>query len=127
MQSNRKHKDKSMMDIVLPEEGMNLKQFLDLIELTFIELALERTNGNITHAAKLLGLKRTTLKAKLESKGLYQFIPHGEITLIEDPEKEFTAHRIRHGVWEVRYKGETIVHKRNIREVNSFMKEKISS
>lgn len=116
-----------MIDIQLPEEGMNLKDFLELIETTFIEVALERTNGNITKAAQLLGLKRTTLKAKLESKGLYKFVPYGEINLIEDPEKEFTAHRIKHGVWEIRYKDEVLVHKRNIREVNKFMKEKIAS
>lgn len=44
-------------DFILPEEGISL----DNVEKNFIQQALERTNGNQTHAAKLLGISRHTL------------------------------------------------------------------
>jgi sigma-54 specific flagellar transcriptional regulator A len=44
---------------------LNLKAALDSIERDLIHKALERTSGNRTEAAALLGLNRTTLVEKL--------------------------------------------------------------
>ena len=42
-------------------DEMNLQERLRDIEKEYIAQALKRSEGNITHAAKLLGLGRTTL------------------------------------------------------------------
>ena len=55
--------------IVLPEDGVNLEQFVGDIERQLIETSLERTGGNKGRAATLLGLKRTTLVEKLKRMG----------------------------------------------------------
>ncbi len=47
------------------EESLNLRVAMDDIERKLIERALERTGGNRTEAAALLGLNRTTLSEKL--------------------------------------------------------------
>jgi transcriptional regulator with PAS, ATPase and Fis domain len=46
-------------------EGLNLKSAVDNVEQRLIRIALERTAGNRTEAAALLGLNRTTLVEKL--------------------------------------------------------------
>lgn len=46
---------------VLPEEGLDLNEELRRYQFWLIDQALARANGNRTHAAKLLGIKRTTL------------------------------------------------------------------
>lgn len=51
--------------IQLPADGIDLKAHLTAIEQRYIDLALKRTNGVVAHAAKLLGLGRTTLVEKL--------------------------------------------------------------
>jgi DNA-binding NtrC family response regulator len=53
--------------IVLPESGLDFDSTVGQIELGILEQALERTRGNKKLAAELLGLKRTTLTAKLKS------------------------------------------------------------
>ena len=50
----------------LPAEGVDLQQ----LERAWIEQALERTGGNRTRAAALLGLSRDTLRYRLEKHGL---------------------------------------------------------
>jgi DNA-binding NtrC family response regulator len=50
----------------LPEDGMNLDAFISNIERDLIQRSLERTGGNKGQAARLLGLKRTTLVEKLK-------------------------------------------------------------
>jgi len=50
----------------LPEEGLDLDQFVATIERELIQRSLERTGGNKGQAAKLLNLKRTTLVEKLK-------------------------------------------------------------
>jgi transcriptional regulator with PAS, ATPase and Fis domain len=47
------------------QNDLDLKKALDRVEKHFIEKALERTNGNRTEAAALLGLNRTTLVEKM--------------------------------------------------------------
>ena len=54
--------------IVLPETGLDLPEHLQRIERTLIDEALERTGGNKQRAARLLGLKRTTLVEKTKRR-----------------------------------------------------------
>jgi len=51
---------------VLPPEGVDLEH----VERDLIEQALERTGGNKTRAAELLGLTRDTLRYRVEKHGL---------------------------------------------------------
>lgn len=53
--------------ISLPEEGLDFEAVIGQIELNLLEQALERARGNKKVAADILGLKRTTLAAKLKS------------------------------------------------------------
>jgi transcriptional regulator with GAF, ATPase, and Fis domain len=53
--------------VTLPESGLDFEATMGRIELGILEQALERTQGNKKLAAELLGLKRTTLTAKLKS------------------------------------------------------------
>jgi DNA-binding NtrC family response regulator len=50
----------------LPEEGVDLDEFLARAERDLIRRALERTNGNRSQAADLLRVKRTTLVEKIK-------------------------------------------------------------
>lgn len=50
----------------LPENGIDLKQYLHNIEGSLIKQALERTLGNKNQASKLLGMNRTTLIEKIK-------------------------------------------------------------
>jgi transcriptional regulator with PAS, ATPase and Fis domain len=52
----------------LGEDGMDLNAAVEEFENRMIDEALRRTNGNKQAAARLLGLKRTTLVAKLRRK-----------------------------------------------------------
>jgi DNA-binding NtrC family response regulator len=52
--------------VTLPEDGLDLDRFIANIEKDLIQRSLERTGGNKGAAAKLLGLKRTTLVEKLK-------------------------------------------------------------
>jgi sigma-54 specific flagellar transcriptional regulator A len=54
----------------LPADGIDLRAHLTQIERRLIEQALERANGTVAHAARLLGLRRTTLVEKLRKLGL---------------------------------------------------------
>jgi len=53
-------------DILLPAEGLKL----DDVERRLVELALERTRGNQTRAAALLGLHRDQIRYRMEKYGL---------------------------------------------------------
>jgi sigma-54 specific flagellar transcriptional regulator A len=55
---------------VLPQEGLDLRAHLLAIERRLIEQALERANGTVAHAARLLNLRRTTLVEKLRKLGI---------------------------------------------------------
>ena len=55
---------------LLPEDGMDLRAHLLAIERRLVEQALERANGTVAHAARLLGLRRTTLVEKLRKLGM---------------------------------------------------------
>lgn len=57
----------------LPEispDGLDMKSYISDIEKSLIAQALEETGGVVAHAAKLLGLRRTTLTEKMRKYGL---------------------------------------------------------
>jgi DNA-binding NtrC family response regulator len=53
--------------IALPDQGLDFERTVENIELNILEQALKKTKGNKKLAAEMLGLKRTTLAAKLKS------------------------------------------------------------
>lgn len=53
--------------LTLPESGLDFELIVAGIERNMIDQALRRTNGNKSAAAELLGLKRTTLGAKMRT------------------------------------------------------------
>jgi transcriptional regulator with PAS, ATPase and Fis domain len=53
--------------IAVPDQGLDFERTVGGIELNILEQALRKTRGNKKLAAKMLGLKRTTLTAKLKS------------------------------------------------------------
>ncbi len=54
----------------LPEQGMDLKEYLSDLESDLIKQALNECNGVVAHAAKLLNMRRTTLVEKLRKYDL---------------------------------------------------------
>jgi sigma-54 specific flagellar transcriptional regulator A len=55
---------------VLPPDGLSLKDHLMDIERDYIQQALDRSQGNVSKAARLLSLQRTTLIEKINKLGL---------------------------------------------------------
>jgi sigma-54 specific flagellar transcriptional regulator A len=55
----------SLQQAELPNDGLELRGYLNDIERRLIDQALLRSNGVVAHAARLLGLRRTTLVEKL--------------------------------------------------------------
>jgi transcriptional regulator with GAF, ATPase, and Fis domain len=53
--------------VPVPDYGLDFEQTIGHIERQILEDALRKTNGNKSAAASMLGLKRTTLAAKLRS------------------------------------------------------------
>jgi DNA-binding NtrC family response regulator len=53
--------------IAVPDQGLDFERTVGSIELNILEQALRKTRGNKKLAAEMLGLKRTTLAAKLKS------------------------------------------------------------
>lgn len=49
----------------LPPSGLNLKDYVEKVELDLIRQALERSRGVVASAARLLCLRRTTLVEKM--------------------------------------------------------------
>ena len=63
------------LDPRLPQGGLNLKQHLSSLEVNYIRQALEESGGVVAHAAKRLGMRRTTLVEKLRKYGLQRSNP----------------------------------------------------
>lgn len=53
--------------VAVPDHGLDFEQTVDHIQRNILEQALQKTKGNKKAAAEMLGLKRTTLSAKLKS------------------------------------------------------------
>jgi len=60
----------------LPEQGVDLRAHLMVIERSLISQALQRSGGTVAHAARLLSLRRTTLVEKLRKLGMAQAPEH---------------------------------------------------
>ena len=58
------------LDPRLPRNGLNLKEHLSHLEISYIKQALADSGGVVAHAAKRLGMRRTTLVEKLRKYGL---------------------------------------------------------
>jgi len=58
------------LDPRLPRRGMNLKEHLSYLEVSYIRQALADSGGVVAHAAKRLGMRRTTLVEKLRKYGM---------------------------------------------------------
>ena len=58
------------LDPRLPRDGLNLKEHLGHLEISYIKQALTDSGGVVAHAAKRLGMRRTTLVEKLRKYGL---------------------------------------------------------
>ncbi|MFP4079068.1 MAG: sigma-54 dependent transcriptional regulator [Ectothiorhodospira sp.] len=56
----------------LPEGGVDLKEYIGELETRLIREALERADGVVAHAAKLLGMRRTTLVEKMRKFGIHR-------------------------------------------------------
>jgi sigma-54 specific flagellar transcriptional regulator A len=54
----------------LPQTGIDLRAHLLSIERALVQQALDRANGTVAHAARLLNLRRTTLVEKLRKLGI---------------------------------------------------------
>jgi sigma-54 dependent transcriptional regulator, flagellar regulatory protein len=54
----------------LPAEGLDLRAHIAAIEESLVRQALDRSNGIVAQAARLLGLRRTTLVEKLRKFGI---------------------------------------------------------
>lgn len=54
----------------LPAEGLDLKEHLAELERDYIQQAMDAAEGVVAHAAKLLGMRRTTLVEKMRKYGL---------------------------------------------------------
>jgi transcriptional regulator with GAF, ATPase, and Fis domain len=52
-------------DVALPEEGVDLRDVIQNLEIQFIQKAVERSLGNKNKAARLLKINRTTLIEKI--------------------------------------------------------------
>ena len=55
---------------ILPEDGLDLREHLLMIEKQLIEQALQRSRGTVAKAARLLNLRRTTLVEKMRKLGM---------------------------------------------------------
>lgn len=62
----------------LPSEGINLIEFIELLENSLITQALVRTDNNRNQAAKLLGMNRTTLVERIKKRKLTEMNPRSE-------------------------------------------------
>ncbi len=63
------HEANSALDPIcfpIPREGFNLEEMVDRFTLRLIMKVMDMTDGNISKAAKMLGVPRTTLRYKLD-------------------------------------------------------------
>ncbi len=56
--------------VLLPEGGLDLRQYLAELEIRLIQSALDEAHGVVAHAATLLKMRRTTLVEKIRKYGL---------------------------------------------------------
>ena len=103
-------------------EPIDLPSTLKDIERSYIKAALDWSGGNIGKAAKQLGIKRTTLRAKVHTNEIQP--PKEPILAIIDPLGDFAIIRAKSLV-KVTYQEEVIKTFRTITAANAFMQEKM--
>jgi DNA-binding NtrC family response regulator len=59
-----------LLEEFLPRGEMPLKEFLTYVELTLLVSSLAKSKGNQREAARILGLKHTTLNEKMKKYNL---------------------------------------------------------
>lgn len=72
------HLPPHLLQKALPDQPMNLSDVENLplpealgkVEKTLISSALEKSKGNVSQAAKILGLPRQTLQYKIQALGI---------------------------------------------------------
>ena len=57
-------------DMVLPEDGIDLKEHLANLEYLLIKQAIDDAEGVVAHAANKLKMRRTTLVEKMRKYGI---------------------------------------------------------
>lgn len=62
---DKRCQDMNTLHLHIPAEGFDLKTYISNIEVNLIQDALDKSGGVIAHAAKSLGLRRTTLAEKM--------------------------------------------------------------
>lgn len=75
------HRSQLMSEVVITKpslgmQGFDLKQYLEVIEIQLINDALVRANNVVAVAARILGVRRTTLIEKMKK---YQIIKNKRI------------------------------------------------
>ncbi|MCU4674722.1 sigma-54 dependent transcriptional regulator [Catenovulum sp. 2E275] len=60
----------TQMIVELPQDGINLKEYLAELEIDLINQALAAQDGVVARAAEMLGMRRTTLVEKMRKYGL---------------------------------------------------------
>jgi sigma-54 specific flagellar transcriptional regulator A len=69
-EANRPDETQSIPRMHIPVEGIDLKSYIASIEVNLILDALDKSGGVIAHAAKSLGLRRTTLAEKMRKHNI---------------------------------------------------------
>ncbi len=64
------------LQVNFPAEDFDLKTYIASVEVKIIEDALDNTDGVIAHAAKSLGLRRTTLAEKMRKYNINRYSEH---------------------------------------------------
>jgi len=67
----------SGQEVRIPEEGIVLDDVMDEIERRYLLEALERTDGNLTQAAKILGMSYRSIRYKVKKLGVRGSLSHG--------------------------------------------------
>ncbi len=67
--------------ITFPVEGFDLKTYMSNVEVKIIQDALNNTGGVISHAAKSLGLRRTTLAEKMRKYHIERTSDHSDCSV----------------------------------------------
>jgi DNA-binding NtrC family response regulator len=63
---------RSSQNVEVPQEGINFDEVVGNLELSLLNQALKMSGGNKARAADLLGIKRTTLLAKMKARSCSQ-------------------------------------------------------
>ncbi|MEW6352157.1 MAG: sigma-54 dependent transcriptional regulator [Thermodesulfobacteriota bacterium] len=64
--ASQKDSHSEQFEVPIPPEGINLDEVVDRFVSRLVRKAIQMAGGNVSHAAKLLGIPRGTLRYKLE-------------------------------------------------------------